>query len=93
MANAEAIGNKHLIDIVKYRFWWFLLSAILILPGIVAMIYSSIIYPTHAPLKVGIDYTGGTILQYSGSQEYLQSCRTHGHLLPGLSGRHSGRLS
>lgn len=65
MANTETMGNKHLIDIVKYRFWWFALSAILIIPGIVAMIYSSIIYPTHAPLKVGIDYTGGTILQYS----------------------------
>ncbi|MFA7659334.1 MAG: protein translocase subunit SecF [Candidatus Gastranaerophilaceae bacterium] len=65
MANTEAIGNKHLIDIVKYRFWWFALSAILIVPGIVAMIYSSVTYPNHAPLKVGIDYTGGTILQYS----------------------------
>lgn len=65
MANTEAIGNRHLIDLVKYRFWWFLLSAVLILPGIAAMIYSSITYPTHAPLKVGIDYTGGTILQYS----------------------------
>lgn len=66
MASTETtIGHKHLIDIVKYRFWWFALSAILIVPGIVAMVYSSITYPTHAPLKVGIDYTGGTILQYS----------------------------
>lgn len=67
MASTEtmAIGNRHFIDIVKYRFWWFALSALLILPGIAAMIYSSAIYPTHAPLKVGIDYTGGTILQYS----------------------------
>lgn len=65
MASTEAIGNKHLIDIVKYRFWWFALSALLILPGVVAMIYSSITYETHSPLRVGIDYTGGTILQYS----------------------------
>ena len=65
MANTETIGNKHLINIVKYRFWWFALSALLIVPGIIAMIYSSMIYPNHAPLKVGIDYTGGTILQYS----------------------------
>lgn len=65
MANTEEMGNKHLIDIVKYRYWWFALSALLIIPGIIAMIYSSIIYPSHAPLKVGIDYTGGTILQYS----------------------------
>lgn len=65
MANTETIGNKNLIDIVKYRFWWFALSALLIVPGLIAMVYSSIIYPNHAPLKVGIDYTGGTILQYS----------------------------
>ncbi|MDD3436937.1 MAG: hypothetical protein PHC64_07295, partial [Candidatus Gastranaerophilales bacterium] len=63
--SSETIGSKHLIDIVKYRFLWFVLSAVLILPGVVAMIYSSMIYPNHAPLKVGIDYTGGTILQYS----------------------------
>lgn len=68
MANTETMSDKPLIDIVKYRFWWFALSAILIVPGIIAMIYSSIIYPTHAPLKVGIDYTGGTILQYSIDQ-------------------------
>lgn len=65
MANTETLGNKHLIDIVKYRFLWFALSAVLIVPGIVAMIYSSMTYSNHAPLKVGIDYTGGTILQYS----------------------------
>ena len=34
------------------------------MPGIVAMIYSTVTYPTHTPLKVGIDYTGGTTLQY-----------------------------
>ena len=57
--------NKHLINIEKYKWVWFLLSAIFLIPGIVAMIYSSIIYPTHLPLKVGIDYTGGTILNYT----------------------------
>jgi preprotein translocase subunit SecF len=40
------------------------LSAMLLLPGICAMVYSMITYPTHSPVKVGIDYTGGTILQY-----------------------------
>lgn len=64
-SQSTTLENKHLIDIVKYRFWWFALSTILIVPGIIAMIYSSITYTTHAPLKVGIDYTGGTILQYA----------------------------
>lgn len=52
------------VHVVKYRIIWLILSACLLLPGIAAMIYSMITYPTHAPVKVGIDYTGGTILQY-----------------------------
>lgn len=52
------------VHVVKYRILWICLSACLLLPGIVAMIYSMINYPTHSPVKVGIDYTGGTILQY-----------------------------
>ncbi len=61
--------KKHVVHIVKYRILWMCLSAILLIPGIVAMIYSSVTYPNHAPLKVGIDYTGGTILQYGLSQK------------------------
>lgn len=52
------------LHVVKYRILWMCLSAVLLLPGIAAMIYSMITYPSHAPVKVGIDYTGGTILQY-----------------------------
>lgn len=56
--------KKNGVHVVKYRVLWICLSAILLLPGIVAMIYSMINYPTHSPVKVGIDYTGGSILQY-----------------------------
>lgn len=58
------IGRKNLVHIVKYRWWWMALTTLLLVPGIIAMIYSSVTYGNHAPLKVGIDYTGGTILQY-----------------------------
>ena len=68
------------LDIVKYRFLCLALSAVLLLPGIVSMIYSTITYPTHTPVKVGIDYTGGTTLQYGVkediSNEKLASVRT-----------------
>lgn len=57
-------GRKHLVHVVKYRWWWMALTTILLVPGIIAMIYSSVTYQNHAPMKVGIDYTGGTILQY-----------------------------
>lgn len=52
------------LNIVKIRFWCLAFSALLILPGLIGMIYSTITSPTHTPLKVGIDYTGGTTLQY-----------------------------
>lgn len=61
--------KKDGIHVVKYRALFMCLSALLLIPGIVAMIYSMITYPTHSPVKVGIDYTGGTILQYGTSKE------------------------
>ncbi len=64
MSETNVIGNKNIIDVVKYRWMWLVLSILLILPGLGAMIYSTITYPTHTPVKVGIDFTGGTVLQY-----------------------------
>ena len=63
------LGHKNIIDIVKYRWVWLCLSAILIIPGIIAMVYSSMTYENHMPLKVGIDFTGGTITQYTTAQK------------------------
>ena len=65
--------NKNGIHVVKYRALWMCLSAILLIPGIIAMIYSMINYPTHSPVKVGIDYTGGTILQYGVPEDIKNS--------------------
>ncbi len=65
--------KKDGIHVVKYRVLWMCLSAMLLLPGIAAMIYSMINYPTHSPVKVGIDYTGGSILQYETSAEVSNS--------------------
>lgn len=68
------------LNIVKNKILFLSISAILLLPGIVAMIYSSIVYPNHTPLKVGIDYTGGTTLQYGvktdNAGEHLGALRT-----------------
>lgn len=45
--------------IVERRPIWYLLTAILILPGIVFMIWS--VATTGSPLPLNIDYTGGTV--------------------------------
>ena len=57
------------LDIVKYRWLCLCISAILLLPGVCSMIYSMITYDTHTPIKVGIDYTGGTTLQYGVNED------------------------
>lgn len=57
------------LDIVKHKFIYLAISAILLIPGIIAMVYSTITYPTHTPVKVGIDYTGGTTLQYGVKED------------------------
>ena len=55
-------NKKGILDIVKYRWVWLALSAVLLIPGIVAMGYSTVV--NKAPLLLGIDFTGGTMLQY-----------------------------
>lgn len=45
------------------------ISAVLLLPGVLAMFYSAATYDTHTPLRVGIDYTGGTTIQYGVKQD------------------------
>jgi preprotein translocase SecF subunit len=50
-----------MFTIVEKRHWYFLLSALVIFPGMVAMIYSIIVYGSPVPLS--IDFTGGTLLE------------------------------
>ena len=61
----SVLNTKKVIDVVKYRWVWLIISIILLIPGLFAMGWSMKVYPTHAPLLVGIDFTGGTIIQYS----------------------------
>jgi preprotein translocase subunit SecF len=58
------LSERQIIDVVKYKWLWIGISLMFIIPGIIAMIYSTAVYPTHSPLRLGIDFTGGTLLQY-----------------------------
>ncbi|MBQ2984628.1 MAG: protein translocase subunit SecF [Candidatus Gastranaerophilales bacterium] len=64
MANTNLIKNNYKLDIVKYRYLWLTITSILLIPCVIAIIYLMIVQPNHSPLKLGIDFTGGTILQY-----------------------------
>jgi len=48
-------------NIVERRRWFFLISALVIIPGIVAMIYSTINLPSHTPVRLSIDFVGGSL--------------------------------
>ncbi|MEI6266937.1 MAG: protein translocase subunit SecF [bacterium] len=49
-----------MIDLIKYRKWWYLLSLIIIIPGTLSLIFWG--------LKPSIDFTGGTQIEFSGTQ-------------------------
>ena len=50
------------VDIVKYRNWWIGLSLAITIPGFIGILICLVQF--HAPLKPGIDFTGGSIIQY-----------------------------
>lgn len=54
--------NRVKVDIVKYRKWWIGGSLAVLIPGLIGIVMCLVEF--HAPLKPGIDFTGGSILQY-----------------------------
>lgn len=47
---------------MKYRWIWFGISLAVLIPGLIGIFMCCLKF--HAPLKPGIDFTGGSILQY-----------------------------
>lgn len=62
---------KKILDIVKYRWVCIAISILLLIPAIGSMIYSTVKF--GSPLLVGIDFTGGTIIQYTVNQKISNS--------------------
>ena len=50
-----------MIDIVGKKNWYFAFSAVVIIPGIISMFVFG--------LNLGIDFTGGTLMEYEFKQE------------------------
>jgi preprotein translocase subunit SecF len=62
-------------SVTKQRKWWWLLSSILILTGIVSMILSSTNPEIRSPLRRGLDFTGGSKLQYELDCTIANNCK------------------
>lgn len=57
---AEKAG---LIDVVKQRGLYLGISLLLLIPGLIFIFLSVTQYETHSPVRLGIDFTGGTMLE------------------------------
>ncbi|MFO7773475.1 MAG: protein translocase subunit SecF [Dehalococcoidia bacterium] len=60
-----------MIDLVGKKQWFFLISGILIVIGIISLVISAI--QLQAPLRLGTDFTGGTSMMLQFSPEVQQS--------------------
>ncbi len=58
-----------MFNLMQKRQWFFVLSAFLIIPGLVAMIYNNVTY--GSPVKLSIDFTGGALLELRFEQAML----------------------
>lgn len=56
-----------MFNLVERRRWFFLLSAAVILPGIIAMVYSTL--TTGAPFRLSIEFVGGSIYDLRFEEE------------------------
>ncbi len=57
-----------MFKIVQNRRWWFLLSALIIIPGIIAMIYNVATLPTRSPWRLSVDFREGNRFELAFKQ-------------------------
>jgi preprotein translocase subunit SecF len=62
-------------SVTKQRKWWWLLSTTIILSGIIAMIISWTNPSIGSPLRRGLDFTGGSKLQYELDCSIANNCK------------------
>ncbi len=61
---SSANTHRLWVDIVKYSKLNLVGSTLLLLPGLLCMLWATFNMPYHAPLRLGLDFVGGTLLEY-----------------------------
>ncbi len=52
-----------MFNIVQRRRWFFLFSGVIIIAGLIAMVISVATYKEHSPLRLSIDFLGGSLIE------------------------------
>lgn len=65
-------------NIVKKRYWWFVISLLIIIPGIISLVMQG--------LNLGIDFKGGTMLEVTFNKGVTQAAITDTMKSVGLEG-------
>ncbi|MDD2234995.1 MAG: protein translocase subunit SecF [Desulfitobacteriaceae bacterium] len=81
VASYEQVQKMHPLyfNLVKKRYWWFALSLLLLIPGIISLFLQG--------LNLGIDFTGGTMLDVSFNQAVTQTAVSETMKSVGLDGK------
>ncbi len=53
-----------MFNVVQHRKWFFLFSGIVILAGLIAMAISIATYKEHSPIRLSIDFIGGSLFEF-----------------------------
>ncbi|SDH93764.1 protein translocase subunit SecF [Desulfosporosinus hippei] len=79
-ATYEEVQKLHPLyfNIVRRRFWWFAISLLIIIPGIISLFLQG--------LNLGIDYTGGTMLDITFNKAVTQTAISDTMKSVGLEG-------
>lgn len=80
VASYEQVQKMHPLyfNIVKKRYWWFALSLLFIIPGIISLCLQG--------LNLGIDFTGGTMLEVTFNKAVTQTAVSETMKSVGLDG-------
>jgi preprotein translocase subunit SecF len=69
------INTMKKFSVTKQRKWWWMLSTAIILTGITSMILSWTNPDIRSPLRRGLDFTGGSKLQYELDCSIASNCK------------------
>lgn len=85
MENGQAVAYNEVqkihplyFNIVKKRYWWFVISLLIIIPGIISLVMQG--------LNLGIDFKGGTMLEVTFNKGVTQAAITDTMKSVGLEG-------